>query len=301
MMLRIVTLGIAAGFLAMFLACGGSDRPRSATFRESTPAPQVPPPQVASTNESAPVESAPAVEPSAPQQPKMGSYSAMSIAKEAVKKTLKAPSTAEFPSLTWSTGNKLTTDSDGRIWIESYVDSQNGFGAQIRTEWSAVLQPLSSTQANILFLQVGETIVVDKMSALLAEKQRELEVARLAAKRAEAEAKAKAERERLAKIDLEQARPALNDVIASIDPPTTAKDIDAARQKLEAVVEAYPGTGSAEQADDESSALGSLRTVFLYLNAGSKDKAADKLRDVIERKPGTIAAKAAEKLLADLQ
>lgn len=50
-----------------------------------------------------------------------------------VKRNLKAPSTAEFPSQSEST---ITPSEDGATYkIYSYVDSQNGFGAMIRTKY----------------------------------------------------------------------------------------------------------------------------------------------------------------------
>lgn len=50
-----------------------------------------------------------------------------------VKRNLKAPSTAEFPSQSEST---ITMSEDGSTYkIYSFVDSQNGFGAMIRTKY----------------------------------------------------------------------------------------------------------------------------------------------------------------------
>lgn len=50
---------------------------------------------------------------------------------ETIKKLLKSPSTAEFPNiLEW-----YIEKVDGEIIVRSYVDSQNGFGATIRSEF----------------------------------------------------------------------------------------------------------------------------------------------------------------------
>lgn len=52
-------------------------------------------------------------------------------AQEFVKRSLKAPSTAEFPWEPVSAG----TDGTGLYQVESYVDSQNSFGAMVRSKW----------------------------------------------------------------------------------------------------------------------------------------------------------------------
>lgn len=56
-----------------------------------------------------------------------------SIAKEIVESALKAPSTAEFPSI-FSDDIKMQRNKD-IVAVQSYVDSQNSFGAMIRSEW----------------------------------------------------------------------------------------------------------------------------------------------------------------------
>lgn len=56
------------------------------------------------------------------------------MAQGMVKQLLKSPSTADFPSFDYTTtnvGNKYT--------VVSYVDSQNGFGAMIRSSWRVVM------------------------------------------------------------------------------------------------------------------------------------------------------------------
>ena len=55
-------------------------------------------------------------------------------AKAIITKALKAPSTAKFPSSSYAT---ITRYSDG-YKVSSYVDSQNGFGAMLRSDWSVV-------------------------------------------------------------------------------------------------------------------------------------------------------------------
>jgi hypothetical protein len=54
-----------------------------------------------------------------------------------VKKTLKSPSTAKFPSSSYATVEHYSTDG---FKVSSYVDSQNGFGAMIRSDWTVLFQ-----------------------------------------------------------------------------------------------------------------------------------------------------------------
>ena len=60
---------------------------------------------------------------------------AYNYAKEFVKDRLKSPSTAEFPG-TYEKKNHVTDLGNGIYLINSWVDSQNGFGAIIRSHWS---------------------------------------------------------------------------------------------------------------------------------------------------------------------
>jgi hypothetical protein len=61
-------------------------------------------------------------------------------AEEAVKKKLKSPSTAIFPYFDTSS---LSKSSDGSYTISSYVDSQNSFGATVRSQWNCKMKPVS--------------------------------------------------------------------------------------------------------------------------------------------------------------
>jgi hypothetical protein len=52
---------------------------------------------------------------------------------------LRAPSTADFPSCTWDGKGAVTYKGDGHYEVNSYVDSQNGFGAMLRsTFWGKI-------------------------------------------------------------------------------------------------------------------------------------------------------------------
>lgn len=59
------------------------------------------------------------------------------IAKEFMSKTLKAPSTAKFPS---SEYKFIASNKTNYCIIKSYVDAQNSFGAQIRTYYLVELK-----------------------------------------------------------------------------------------------------------------------------------------------------------------
>ena len=65
-----------------------------------------------------------------------------------VRQQLKSPSTAKFPSITDA---NITWTPDGRLYtIFSYVDSQNSFGAMLRTQWFAKLQYLDNGNWSVL-------------------------------------------------------------------------------------------------------------------------------------------------------
>lgn len=62
------------------------------------------------------------------------STSAYSCAKDAVKKHLKSPSSASFPSVSSANPGDVSIRKSGSSWIvNSFVDSQNSFGANLRT------------------------------------------------------------------------------------------------------------------------------------------------------------------------
>lgn len=62
---------------------------------------------------------------------------ALRHAESKIKPLLKSPSTAEFPS--YSERYKNVTGCCGEFKINSWVDSQNGFGATIRTNYSCTV------------------------------------------------------------------------------------------------------------------------------------------------------------------
>ena len=68
--------------------------------------------------------------------------SAYIISQRFVEKRLRAPTTAEFPSVHSSNVSVTPFLPDCSFVIEAYVDSQNGFGAMIRTPYRATLTRL---------------------------------------------------------------------------------------------------------------------------------------------------------------
>lgn len=65
---------------------------------------------------------------------KIGAYVA---SQQFVEQKLRAPASADFPSYRESMVNEL---SGGKYRIKAYVDSQNGFGAQIRSHYTCVIR-----------------------------------------------------------------------------------------------------------------------------------------------------------------
>lgn len=65
-------------------------------------------------------------------------FLAYNYAEDFVKKNLKSPSTADFPG-TYEKDEHITDLGGGKYKIKSWVDSQNGFGATIRTKFSCTM------------------------------------------------------------------------------------------------------------------------------------------------------------------
>lgn len=73
-------------------------------------------------------------------------------AEDAVKKDLKSPTTAEFPGRSERV-NHVNYLGDGEYKVNSWVDSQNSFGAIIRTNFSVVIVMIdgSISSRNLIF------------------------------------------------------------------------------------------------------------------------------------------------------
>jgi hypothetical protein len=69
-----------------------------------------------------------------------------------VKKRLKSPSKAEFPGVFDGKVDHVTYDGMGVYNISSYVDSQNSFGATIRTRFSGSIEDLGGGRWKLISL-----------------------------------------------------------------------------------------------------------------------------------------------------
>ncbi|HYK57491.1 MAG TPA: hypothetical protein VEV15_13580 [Flavisolibacter sp.] len=59
------------------------------------------------------------------------------VGKEFIKAKLTSPSTASFP---WGGSSKVTFEEDSSYRILSYVDSENGYGDEVRTHYNLLLK-----------------------------------------------------------------------------------------------------------------------------------------------------------------
>ena len=76
-----------------------------------------------------------------------------------VKAALVSPSTADFPFLDF----KSEYLGSGRYRVYSYVDSQNAFGATVRTDWTATLKYTGGTSADINNWELEELFIDGKL------------------------------------------------------------------------------------------------------------------------------------------
>ncbi|SEI10114.1 hypothetical protein [Paracoccus alkenifer] len=70
---------------------------------------------------------------------------ALQMSTHFVKKRLRSPSTAKFPGAS-AQGVTVVEMGDCRFQVVSYVDAQNGFGATIRSRYSAMMNYNSETK-----------------------------------------------------------------------------------------------------------------------------------------------------------
>lgn len=72
---------------------------------------------------------------------------------EYVEQRLKAPASAEFPGA-MDKRNHTQRLADQQYRITSHVDAQNGFGAQIRTGFSGVIEQVDETTWQLVSLEI---------------------------------------------------------------------------------------------------------------------------------------------------
>lgn len=83
---------------------------------------------------------------SEPREPGSQKLLAYNLAADCVKSRLKSPSSAKFAS-SFSKKEHVTHLGDDRYKVQSYVDSQNGFGAMIRSHWTVTIKLYGSSSS----------------------------------------------------------------------------------------------------------------------------------------------------------
>jgi hypothetical protein len=84
--------------------------------------------------------------PATAEQKTYSDVEALVEAEHIVSGYLKAPSTAQFPSMSDATIEDLANNG---FKVSSYVDSQNGFGAMIRSNWTVLFEYTDNDMVNI--------------------------------------------------------------------------------------------------------------------------------------------------------
>lgn len=93
-----------------------------------------------------------------------GKDNCIEYAKESVNYVLKSPSSAEYPGSFFSPyeGWNIYSEDNQTIVVESYVDSQNSFGAMIRTSFTIKIVQVGDSQAGVKYLKLGNHVYVNK-------------------------------------------------------------------------------------------------------------------------------------------
>jgi hypothetical protein len=65
--------------------------------------------------------------------------------KNFVEESLKAPSTADFPFLDFTS----TEEAENEYLVSSYVDAENSFGAKVRSDWTCRISYVGGDDADI--------------------------------------------------------------------------------------------------------------------------------------------------------
>lgn len=87
-------------------------------------------------------------------------YLAYTVAEQAVTKVLASPGSAQFPGMFEKPDHVRCINGTQRYYVKSWVDSQNTFGALIRTEFEGEVEQVAedSWQLNSLYIN-GEKVV----------------------------------------------------------------------------------------------------------------------------------------------
>jgi hypothetical protein len=81
---------------------------------------------------------------------------AMILAEDFVKQGLKAPSTAEFPGRVFDRDQWKVARNKDLLQVQSYVDSENSFGAMIRSDF--IVQMDYETES-LIYMEIGGEVV----------------------------------------------------------------------------------------------------------------------------------------------
>lgn len=93
-----------------------------------------------------------------------GKDNCIDYAKQSVNYVLKSPSSAEYPGSFFNPyeGWNIYSEDNQTIVVESYVDSQNSFGAMIRTNFTVKIIQTGESQAGVKYLKLGNHVYVNK-------------------------------------------------------------------------------------------------------------------------------------------
>jgi DNA-directed RNA polymerase subunit RPC12/RpoP len=84
-----------------------------------------------------------------------GPSNAYAIARKFVTDHLKAPATATFPGV-WQV-DQYSATPDGDVWtVNSYVDAQNSFGANLRNKWTVVIRYNADDTWSLISINIRE-------------------------------------------------------------------------------------------------------------------------------------------------
>ena len=78
------------------------------------------------------------------------------LSEDKVKQALKAPSTAKFPDGMFDQDQWKMSKKNNIVTVQSYVDSQNSFGAMLRSDFTAQYSYITQ---NLLYLEIGGSVV----------------------------------------------------------------------------------------------------------------------------------------------
>jgi hypothetical protein len=81
---------------------------------------------------------------------------ALTMMEKFVRQRLKSPSTAEFPGVFDGAMDHVERLDDHQYMITSYVDSQNGFGAVVRTNYAGIIQQTSEDDWQLIGLEMKQ-------------------------------------------------------------------------------------------------------------------------------------------------